>query len=129
MSRNVSHVGSSSSSSSLQTNSSLFLCDCMTMMMDDNNLRLPLAKIRPMIKLDPDVQLTSQDSVYLIAKATEMFIEFLAQESFRITLANKRKIVTKQDLEEAVDITDPLHFLQEGSGAGVFHNNDNQEQN
>lgn len=82
--------------------------------MDDGNLRLPLNKIRPMIKLDPDVQLTSQDSVYLIAKATEMFIEFLTQESFRVTMAKKRKAVSKQDVEEAVSNLDPLHFLEEG---------------
>ena len=82
--------------------------------MDDSNLRLPLAKIRPMIKLDGDVQLTSQDSVYLITKATEMFIEFLTQESFRVTMAKKRKAVSKQDVDEAIANLDPLHFLEDG---------------
>ena len=82
--------------------------------MDDNNLRIPLAKIRPMIKLDPDVQLVSMDSVYLITKATEMFIEYLTQESFRVTMSKKRKTVSKQDVDEAVAHVDALHFLDDG---------------
>ena len=46
-----------------------------------NSLRLPLSKLRPLVKLDPDVQLSGQDAVYAIGKATEIFIELLATVS------------------------------------------------
>ena len=42
------------------------------------SLRLPVSKLRPLIKLDPDVQLPSQEAIYLIGKLTEWFIELLA---------------------------------------------------
>ena len=50
---------------------------------DDSSstLRLPLAKLRQLVKLDPDVQLAAQDAVFAIGKATEMFIELLATVS------------------------------------------------
>ena len=36
--------------------------------------RIPLTRLRPLIKLDPDVQITAQDAVFLIAKgATELY--------------------------------------------------------
>ena len=34
----------------------------------DQQTRLPLTRLRPLIKLDPDVQITAQDAVFLIAK-------------------------------------------------------------
>ena len=36
--------------------------------------RIPLTRLRPLIKLDPDVQITAQDAVILIAKgAIELY--------------------------------------------------------
>ena len=36
--------------------------------------RIPLTRLRPLIKLDPDVQITAQDAVFLIAKGkTELY--------------------------------------------------------
>ncbi len=40
-------------------------------------LRLPLTKVRSLMKLDPDLQLVAQDAVFLVAKAAEMLIEML----------------------------------------------------
>ena len=37
--------------------------------------RIPLTRLRPLIKLDPDVQITAQDAVFLIAKGkTELYV-------------------------------------------------------
>ena len=33
--------------------------------------RIPLTRLRPLIKLDPDVQITAQDAVFLIAKGSQ----------------------------------------------------------
>jgi len=64
--------------------------------------------------MDPDVQLNSQDSVYLLAKATEMFISFLSQEAHLYTKQNKKKILSKQDVEAAIENVDCLAFLESG---------------
>jgi len=37
-------------------------------------LKLPLARVKHLIKMDPDVHLASQEAVFLIAKATVSFI-------------------------------------------------------
>ena len=79
-------------------------------------LRLPLNKLRPLLKLDPDVQLTSSDAVFLLARATELFIETLAQESAEAMTSRKVKTVGVQDVEEAVErgAEEGLLFLQGG---------------
>ena len=45
-------------------------------------LKLPLARIKSLIKLDPDVTLASIDAVVLIAKATVSSLVTLYQTSF-----------------------------------------------
>lgn len=62
--------------------------------------------------MDPDVQLTSQDSVYLITKATELFIEMLTLEGYSFTQKTGRKTLTRQDIDAAIDTVDPLAFLE-----------------
>ena len=39
--------------------------------------RLPLARVKKIMKADPDLQLTSQDAVFVIAKATVIIIEVI----------------------------------------------------
>ena len=54
----------------------------------DKLIKLPLARIRTIIKQDPDVHLASHDSVVLIAKATVSYIctSMLETEEFALTL-------------------------------------------
>ena len=40
-------------------------------------LKLPLTRIKSIIKLDPDVTLVSNDAVVLIAKATVSYLRFI----------------------------------------------------
>jgi hypothetical protein len=40
---------------------------------DQLTTRIPISRLRPLIKLDPDVQITAQDAVYLIAKGKGPF--------------------------------------------------------
>jgi len=81
----------------------------------DRLIRLPLARIKNIMKTDPDVTITSQEAAILIAKATELFIQDLAREVFNFTSQVKRKTVQRKDLEQAIDRIDALAFLE-----GVF---------
>nr|CAB3265006.1 DNA polymerase epsilon subunit 4-like [Phallusia mammillata] len=74
--------------------------------------RLPLARIRTLIKADQDVTIASQESVFLIAKATEIFVQTMAKEIYRVTQGQKRKTVYKKDFDSVVEMMDEYAFLE-----------------
>ncbi|CAG9862002.1 unnamed protein product [Phyllotreta striolata] len=75
------------------------------------HLRLPLARIKHIMKSDPDCGLISHESVFLVAKVTEMFIELLAIEAGKNVGKNKRKTVLKRDVEVAIENIPSMCFL------------------
>ncbi|XP_059480365.1 chromatin accessibility complex protein 1 [Neocloeon triangulifer] len=47
-----------------------------------SGLQLPISRIRTIMKSSPDVESIGQDSLFLITKATELFIQSLAQRAY-----------------------------------------------
>jgi len=74
--------------------------------------RLPIARIRTLVKADQDIALATQESIFLITKCTELFIEYLAKETHKKTLASKRKTMQKADLDSVIDVMDEFSFLE-----------------
>ncbi|KAJ8917774.1 hypothetical protein NQ315_010680 [Exocentrus adspersus] len=75
-------------------------------------LRLPLSRVKAMMKKDPDCDLLSQDAVFLTTKATEMFIDFMTRESAKhVTVMGKRKTVSRKDVETVIQNIPELCFL------------------
>lgn len=64
------------------------------------------------MKLDPDFGLASAEAVFLVTKATELFIDSLAKESFVHTAQAKKKTVQKRDVDQAIESVDALMFLE-----------------
>ncbi|XP_051957953.1 DNA polymerase epsilon subunit 4-like isoform X2 [Xyrauchen texanus] len=60
--------------------------------------KLPLSRIKALMKADPDVSLASQESVFTIAKATELFVEIIAKDSLVYAQQGKRKTLQRKDL-------------------------------
>lgn len=73
-------------------------------------INLPLAKVKNIMKLDPDVNLASHEAIALVAKATEMFIQALAKESCRVK-DPKKKTIQKRDFDFAITQVESLEFL------------------
>lgn len=69
------------------------------------------------MKLDPDLSIASNEAVFLVTRATELFIQSLAQESYNFTVEAKKKTVQKRDVDLAIDAVDSLMFLD---GAMTF---------
>lgn len=67
------------------------------------------------MKLDPECSIIPSESVFLVTKATELFIQSLAKESYVQTAAADRKTISMRDVEVAIDSVDALMFLE-----GVF---------
>lgn len=74
--------------------------------------KLPLARIKTLVKADPDVSIASQESVFLISKATELFIEYLTKDVYRITQSSKRKTIQRKDLDVIIETNEELAFLE-----------------
>ena len=55
--------------------------------------------------------MTSSDGVFVISKAVELFVESLAIESYTYTANQKKKTISRQDVEKAIDAVDALAFL------------------
>ena len=75
-------------------------------------VKLPLGRIKTIIKMDPEVNMVNQEAVFLITKSTELFIDALAKESYKYTAQMKKKTVHKRDIESAIDNIDALVFLE-----------------
>ena len=73
--------------------------------------QFPLGRVKHIMKLDPEVNLASQDAVFLITKALELFVENLAIEAYSYTAQSKKKTIAKNDVEKAIDAVDALAFL------------------
>ncbi|XP_067871936.1 DNA polymerase epsilon subunit 4 [Heterodontus francisci] len=75
-------------------------------------LRLPLSRIKGLMKADPEVSLASQEAVFAIGKATELFVEVIAKDAYTYALQGKRKTIQRKDVDTAVDATDEFAFLE-----------------
>lgn len=78
---------------------------------EEKLFQFPLGTVKRIIKMDPDVNLISKDSIFLITKALEMFVQSLSIEAYSYTAGAKKKTMSKQDVEKAIDAVDALAFL------------------
>lgn len=80
---------------------------------NDNRLtRLPISRIKTIMKADSEVQLINSEAAFAVTKATELFIESLAREAFLYTTKSKKKTVQKRDIDLAISNVDALMFLE-----------------
>ena len=78
---------------------------------EEKMYKFPLGKIKNMMKMDPDVNMVNKDAIFLITKSLEMFVENLAIEAYSYTVHAKKKTISRQDVEKAIDAVDALAFL------------------
>jgi len=72
---------------------------------------LPLARVRTIMKSSPDVENIGQESLFLITKATELFIMYLTKLSQRN--GNTDTEVSYSDLASVVQKKDSMEFLHD----------------
>ncbi|KAK7100316.1 DNA polymerase epsilon subunit 4-like [Littorina saxatilis] len=79
---------------------------------NDRLLKLPLSRIKTIIKMDPDVSLASQEAVVTLTKAAELFISAVSKDASYKTLQAKRKTLLRKDLEHIFDTRECYAFLE-----------------
>ncbi|KAJ2528005.1 hypothetical protein EV175_007496 [Coemansia sp. RSA 1933] len=72
---------------------------------------LPAARVRRIIKEDKDIFACGSESLFLISKATEFFVESLVREAYEFSRLDKRKTVQYKDTAKAVQSIEQYDFL------------------
>jgi len=73
---------------------------------------LPLARIKKIMKRDPDVSNMSKEALFLMTKCTDLFVEHLGEQSIRQAYGQKRKSVRVEDITSAIRSTSSARFLE-----------------
>ncbi|KAL5342995.1 histone-fold-containing protein [Aspergillus crustosus] len=74
---------------------------------------LPIARIKKIIQLDEDIVQCSSNATFVIAMATELFIQYLTEQGHNVVKTERkpRKTIQYKDLATAVSRIDNLEFL------------------
>ncbi|PIA14488.1 histone-fold-containing protein [Coemansia reversa NRRL 1564] len=72
---------------------------------------LPAARVRRIIKEDKDIAACGSDSLYMITRAAEYFVDSLVRESYEFSRLDKRKTVQYKDMAKAVQSIEQYDFL------------------
>ncbi|TFK22894.1 histone-fold-containing protein [Coprinopsis marcescibilis] len=72
---------------------------------------LPLARIKKVMKSDPDVKMIAADAPILFCKACEIFISEITARAFIIADSNKRRTLSRSDIAKAISKSDQFDFL------------------
>ena len=80
------------------------------------NLRLPQTKIKALMKASEREGIpTPPETVFMMTKAAELFIESLSRKCYRqVQKSKKRKVILRTDFDEAVENSkEPMIFLED----------------
>uniref|UniRef100_A0A8D1R0F5 Chromatin accessibility complex protein 1 n=1 Tax=Sus scrofa TaxID=9823 RepID=A0A8D1R0F5_PIG len=72
---------------------------------------LPLSRIRVIMKSSPEVSSINQEALVLTAKATELFVQYLATYSYRHGSGREKKALTYSDLSNTAEESETFQFL------------------
>ncbi|KAI9821870.1 MAG: hypothetical protein M1827_002452 [Pycnora praestabilis] len=76
---------------------------------------LPLARVKRILHLDEDINNCSNNAAFVITVATEMFIQYLAEQGHNVVKSERkpRRNIQYKDLANAVARIDNLEFLSD----------------
>jgi len=72
---------------------------------------LPVSRVKTIMKSSPDVSTISNESLFLIVKATELFVEELSRKTLQ--QSGNKNCVDYNFLAEIIDRQETLQFLQD----------------
>lgn len=84
-----------------------------TAVQDLTTLIFPLARLRKITKLDPDVKGVSKEGLLLITKCAEMVTAKLGQESVKVAQLQNRRKLLPEDVAQVCATREQFLFLRE----------------
>ncbi|KAL0268670.1 UNVERIFIED_CONTAM: hypothetical protein PYX00_010514 [Menopon gallinae] len=76
----------------------------------NKHVQLPISRVKTIMKSSPDVENVSSESIHLVAKAAELFIQYLAQKS--LMYSDNKSNLQYKDVAIIVDQDQELEFLR-----------------
>ena len=76
-------------------------------------LAFPLARIRKIVKLDPEVSVINKQALAAVTKATELFVEKLGLETVRVASVQNRRKLLPEDVVMVCETKDVFAFLRD----------------
>ncbi|KAJ1333358.1 DNA polymerase epsilon subunit 4 [Microdochium nivale] len=75
--------------------------------------QLPLSRVKKIIAQDPDTHMCSNNAAFVITLATEMFVQYLAEEGLNMAKLDRkpRRNIQYKDIANAISHKDNLEFL------------------
>ncbi|CAB3374144.1 Hypothetical predicted protein [Cloeon dipterum] len=80
--------------------------------LNDKISRLPLSRIKQIIKLDSDVDRVNGEATFLIAKSAELFLQSFSQEIYKVTSRSKKKTIQLRDINTCIEEVMCMQFLE-----------------
>lgn len=74
---------------------------------------LPLSKVKRIFRIDPEYSGATASAAYATAMATELFVQYLAEQSAMIAKTERRKKIQYKDVSTAANSQDALYFLSD----------------
>ncbi|KAB0395361.1 hypothetical protein E2I00_012147 [Balaenoptera physalus] len=72
-------------------------------------MRLPLVRVKALVKADPGVTLAGQEASFVLARAVELFVETIAKDAYCCAQQGKWKTLQRRDLDNAIEAV--FHYL------------------
>ncbi|KAF2103316.1 histone-fold-containing protein, partial [Rhizodiscina lignyota] len=79
------------------------------------SVSLPLARVKKIIATDPDTTSCSNNAAFVITVATEMFVQYLVEQTHNVVKSERkpRRNIQYKDVANAVARIDNLEFLSD----------------
>ncbi|KAI1386107.1 uncharacterized protein F4822DRAFT_305872 [Hypoxylon trugodes] len=77
--------------------------------------QLPLSRVKKIVAQDQDISICSNNAAFVITLATEMFIQYMAEQSYSMARLDRkpRRNIQYKDLAAAVSAKENLEFLED----------------
>ncbi|KAG7458173.1 hypothetical protein MATL_G00235350 [Megalops atlanticus] len=79
--------------------------------LNSKNISLPMSRVKLIMKSSPDVSSINQDALFLTTKATELFVQYLAQCSYKNGSGKEKNTLAYSDLANAAEESETFQFL------------------
>jgi DNA polymerase epsilon subunit 4 len=77
--------------------------------------RLPISKIKNLMKMDPDIKLCQKNAYIVISKLTELFLQELSKNAHSVAKLSRRKTMNLEDIACAVKSIEKYSFIDVNS--------------
>ncbi|XP_051520334.1 chromatin accessibility complex protein 1-like [Myxocyprinus asiaticus] len=78
---------------------------------NSKNMSLPMSRVRLIMKSSPDVSFINQDALFLTTKATELFVQYLTEASYKNGSGKDTNTLSYSDLAHTAEETETFQFL------------------